>query len=116
MIPASATVTQKAWLEISRSKIVCSLMPTMSWMATPLISGRGALVPAAAPSGGMDRSRDQPGDLFRARFGDRLLRHLAPAAEHEDAVGDRKDVRHAMADKHDGDTLVAEAADQIEDF
>src|SRR5688500_6375669 len=105
-MPASATVTQKAWLEISRSKIVCSLMPTMSWMATPLISGRGALVPAAAPSGGMDRSRDQAGDLLGTRFGDRLLRNLSAAAEHEDAVGDGEDVGHAMADQHDGDALV----------
>src|SRR5688572_33023472 len=101
-MPASATVTQKAWLEISRSKIVCSLIPTTSWMATPLISGPGALVPAAAPAGGMDGSRDQAGHLFGARFGDRLLSHLAPSAEHQDAVGDRNDVGHTVADQHDG--------------
>ena len=42
MMTTSATVTQNAWLEISRSNSVCSLMPTMSWMATLPTPARGA--------------------------------------------------------------------------
>ena len=45
---------------------------------------------------------------------DRLVGDLAAAAHHHDAVADREDVRHAVADQDDRDALVAQAADQVE--
>ena len=47
---------------------------------------------------------------------DRLLGDLAAAAEHDDAVGDGEDVGHAVADQDDGDALVAQPADEVEDL
>src|SRR5215471_14016782 len=107
---ASATVTQNAWLEISVSNSVCSLSDVTSWMVTLPMSALGR----PDSSSCMDRSRDQAGDLLGARGGDGFLRHLAAAAQHEDAIGYGEDVGHAVADQHDRDALVAQPADDVE--
>src|SRR5713226_10067564 len=109
MMP-SATVTQKAWLAIRDSKRLCSLSPVTSCTAMLPISGFDR--PGA--SGCMNRSRDQACDFLGARGGDGFFRHLAAAAEHEDAIGHGEDVGHAVADQHDGDALVAQPADEVE--
>ena len=47
-------------------------------------------------------------------FGDALVGDLPAAAQHDDAVGDREDVGHAVADQHHRDALVAQAADEVQ--
>ena len=39
---------------------------------------------------------------------------LRPRRMHDDAVGDREHVGHAVADQHDGDALVAQLADEVQ--
>ena len=41
---------------------------------------------------------------------------LAPAAQHDDSIGHREHVGHAVADQHDGDSLVAQPAHEIQHF
>ena len=45
---------------------------------------------------------------------DRLVGHLLAAPQHDDAVGDGEHVGHAVADQHDRDAVVAQAADQVQ--
>src|SRR4051794_24778364 len=100
MITSRATVTQNAWLEISFSKIVCSLMPTTSSIRTLPAAGAGAPPAPPVASGCMDGSGYEARHFFRAGIPDRLLRHLAPAAHDENPVGYGEHVGHAVADQH----------------
>ncbi len=64
-----------------------------------------------------NRSGDQARDLLGTRLCYRLLGHLARRAGStatRSATGE--DVRHAVADQHDRDALVAQAPDEIEDL
>ena len=47
---------------------------------------------------------------------DRLVRDLPAAPQHDDPVGHCEHVGHAMADQHDRVVLVAQPADEVEDF
>src|SRR5258708_1395904 len=107
---SSATVTQNAWLASTRWT-----MPP-SRRAPPFAAGSDALARpvASAASGCMDRPGDEPGYFLRTRLLDRLLGHLAAAAQHQHAVAHGEDVGHAVADQHDGDALVAQASDEVE--
>src|SRR5215475_3035954 len=99
---SSATVTQKAWLASTPRQTCRALGSGRSW--------------APAMSRGIDRSRDQAGDFLGTGPRDRLFRDPDATAQHQHAVGDGEDVRHAMADQNDGDTIGAQAADQVQDL
>ena len=50
------------------------------------------------------------GDVFAGR----LVGDLVAAPQHDDAVGHREDVGHAVADQHHGDAVPLQLADEIE--
>src|SRR4029077_3543831 len=54
-----------------------------------------------------DRAGDEPRALFGAGGGHRLVGDLGAAAQHDDAIGHREHIRHAVADEHDGDALLS---------
>ena len=62
-----------------------------------------------------DLATDHVGDRpARRHLGARSRRDQATGAEHRDLVGDLENLLHAMTDEQDGDALVAEVLDQLE--
>src|SRR5262245_21146687 len=95
-----STRCSRPWLRVSMAR----------WRSTDI-----ALLPIGGSCRG-DRACDQPGHLFGAGHGDRLVGDLGTAAQHDDAIGHREHVRHAVADQHDGDALIAQPAYQAQHF
>src|SRR5262245_32839546 len=112
----AASDTQNVWRlrsQLSTLSCVCRPIDSSSVIAT---SGCLARRLPTRASGGVDGARDEPGDLFGRARGDGLVRHLLSPPQHDDPVGHGKDVRHAVADEDDGDTVVAQPTDEVEDL
>src|SRR5262249_47214849 len=114
----TAMVTQKACLAMSRCRIPGCGRGVALWLAMSMI--RRSLVsrvsPSVLPLGGPDRAGDQARHLLRRALMDRLVGDLVAAAHDDDPVGDGEDVGHSVADEDDGDPLVAQPAQQVEDL
>src|SRR3954454_7612271 len=111
-ITSSATVTQKGWLAMTPWRKLRSRRPVTSSIATPVCWAGRVDMPGLRGSGVADGAGDEAGDLLRRGVGDHLVGHLGAAAHHHHPVADREHVGHAVADQHDGDTLVLEPLDQ----
>jgi hypothetical protein len=55
-----------------------------------------------------DGASDKAGNFFRRTRRDLLVGDFSAPPEYDDAVGDREDVGHAVADEHNDDALIAQ--------
>src|SRR5579863_8170984 len=107
-----ATLTQNDCLAKTFSRKV------FSRVSSPASASDAASLPTelAYVSSDMDRPGDQSGHFLRRRVLDLLIRHFAAATHDHDAVANRKDVGHAVADQHHPDAVIAQPPDKIEHF
>jgi hypothetical protein len=95
----TATRTQNVWLANIAETQLCRLPPTGSsgmvaivdlrFFPDPIIELRSYL---------FDGASDKSSNFLRRASGDALIGDFPAASEHNDAVRDREDVRHAVAD------------------
>src|SRR3954468_9421858 len=107
-----AAVAQNGWLAMTPWRKLRSRRLVTSSIATPVCWAGRVDMPGLRGSGVADGAGDEAGDLLRRGVGDHLVRHLRAAAHHHHPIADREHVGHAVADQHDGDTLVLEPLDQ----
>src|SRR5437868_1387681 len=111
----AATDTQKVcWLTSQPSQLPCDRRSIDARRLSSASCSAPKSSPFPAHSCRPDRTGDEPRHLFRRALRDGLVGDLLPAAQHDDAIGDGKDVGHAVADQHDGDRALAQAADEVE--
>src|SRR5687767_13496956 len=108
----TAIVTQKAWL----ARTVCSKFGRGLSDASSTLGALLTMVIVLRPSWscGSNGSGDQARDLFGRGLADRLVGDLVAAPQDADPIGHGEHVGHAVADQHDGDSLVAKASDEVE--
>src|SRR5262245_5738942 len=87
---AAATITQNAWRATIRAKRPCASAGNSAVEAKCADLRCPPAIGSNRPLGNFDRSRDESRDFFGRRLGDRFVRHLAPAAQDDDAIRHRK--------------------------
>src|SRR6185295_14088602 len=103
----AATETQNVcWLTSQLSQLPCA--------RRAIDSSRLVLTAMVVRLRRLDGAGDQARHFFGRARRDRLVGHLAAAPQHDDAIGHREHVGHAVADQHHRDAGLAQAADQVE--